>query len=506
MVLPVENEPPPASAPPGLLLPASGGLVAVDPDLVLSTPAGSVQGTGRADQRFRGPDSGVVLELALDPAGVGLGPAGPLNILLDNETPCLALVHALPGDTRCFVELEPRGAAGPAWDARLEAPLNLALEQPDPVLVAGHGARAAARLLDCDQALVFRGHRLLAAADPAGIPEPPESGVCRLLAARVHATPADDHVAVTDPGVPLPWLAWSAAGMAGLADLAGHGRVFSFPVSRGFVLCLGTRGDLTSLSLRAACNRLARELSAALSLADVHAEAREVRRQNRAFVYMVSHEMKAPLRGLNFHSRVLERDHGEDMDPEARRKLTRIRRLTFDLTEQMDALLRYSRLQRAEVSPEPASLEELVGLVLEHLGPVIAKAGAEVSTQNLPLVECDPEMTANLLAHLVRNAVTYNDSPRPRVDITAERTEQGWLFRVRDNGMGMSQTEADEAFTMFKRLHHGDEHGPGAGAGLALARLAAERQGGTMWIEAGPTEGGTGLDVCFTLAPGVAGT
>jgi signal transduction histidine kinase len=105
-------------------------------------------------------------------------------------------------------------------------------------------------------------------------------------------------------------------------------------------------------------------------------------------------------------------------------------------------------------------------------------------------------MLIQLFQNLISNAIKFRGEETPRIHVSAERDGEGWLFAVRDNGIGIEPQDADRVFGMFKRLH-GSEI-PGTGIGLALCRKIVERKGGRIWVE---SEAGRGATFKFTIPP-----
>jgi light-regulated signal transduction histidine kinase (bacteriophytochrome) len=99
-----------------------------------------------------------------------------------------------------------------------------------------------------------------------------------------------------------------------------------------------------------------------------------------------------------------------------------------------------------------------------------------------------------LFQNLISNSIKYRGHDAPRVHVSAERDATGWLFAVRDNGMGIDPEDCKRVFGMFKRLH-GSEI-PGTGIGLALCKRVIDRQGGRIWVE---SEAGHGATFKFTI-------
>jgi len=106
-------------------------------------------------------------------------------------------------------------------------------------------------------------------------------------------------------------------------------------------------------------------------------------------------------------------------------------------------------------------------------------------------------MLTQLFQNLISNSIKYGGNQTPRIHVTAESNAEGWLFAVRDNGMGIDPQDAGRIFGMFKRLH-GREI-PGTGIGLALCKKIVERKGGRIWVE---SEVGKGATFKFMI-PGI---
>jgi light-regulated signal transduction histidine kinase (bacteriophytochrome) len=134
---------------------------------------------------------------------------------------------------------------------------------------------------------------------------------------------------------------------------------------------------------------------------------------------------------------------------------------------------------------------------LLNLQAAIEQSGAIVTSDPLPRVVAEEVMLMQLFQNLVSNSIKYRGKPTPAIHVSAERDAEGWVFAVRDNGIGIDPRDADRVFGMFKRLHGSQI--PGTGIGLALARKGVERQGGRIWVE---SEAGRGATFKFTIPDG----
>ena len=133
---------------------------------------------------------------------------------------------------------------------------------------------------------------------------------------------------------------------------------------------------------------------------------------------------------------------------------------------------------------------------LLNLQVAIAESSAIVTSDPLPTVVAEEVMLTQLFQNLISNSIKYKGEEAPRIHVSAERDGEGWLFSVRDNGIGIDPQDAGRVFGMFRRLH-GIEIS-GTGIGLALCKKIVERKGGRIWVE---SEAGKGATFKFTIFP-----
>jgi len=120
---------------------------------------------------------------------------------------------------------------------------------------------------------------------------------------------------------------------------------------------------------------------------------------------------------------------------------------------------------------------------------------ALVTHDPLPTVFADESQLVQLLQNLIDNGVKFRSEKPPHIHVSAMKKGSGWIFSVRDNGIGIDPQYHERIFDVFQRLHTGEEYS-GTGIGLAICKKVVERHGGRIWIESQPGEGST---LYFTL-------
>lgn len=228
---------------------------------------------------------------------------------------------------------------------------------------------------------------------------------------------------------------------------------------------------------------------------DLNLKSDELAMANReleTFSYSVSHDLKAPLRGIDGYSRLLEEECGERLDDEGRRFLATIRRSTAQMHQLIEDLLNYSRLERRELHHLPFDLAALVRSVVEERATEAEKGGATLKVEIPPLTVCaDRDGVAIALRNLLENALKFSRNATPPTIEIGARAERGTTrLWVRDNGIGFDMKYHDKIYEIFQRLQRPEDY-PGTGIGLALVRKAMQRMGGRVWAESTPGAGAT---------------
>jgi light-regulated signal transduction histidine kinase (bacteriophytochrome) len=151
-------------------------------------------------------------------------------------------------------------------------------------------------------------------------------------------------------------------------------------------------------------------------------------------------------------------------------------------------LLNYSRVGRRGKGFEPVACAEVVEAALANLKVALSESGAEVTVGELPTIQGERALLARLFQNLIGNAVKFRRDEAVRIAVTAVQEDDGWVFAVADNGIGIGQEYLERIFLIFQRLHERNKY-PGTGIGLAICKKVVEYHGGRIWVESTPGEG-----------------
>lgn len=245
-----------------------------------------------------------------------------------------------------------------------------------------------------------------------------------------------------------------------------------------------TNAALASVrALNASLEARVAERTAALAAANKELET---------FTYSVSHDLKAPLRGIDGYSQLLLEDHREQLDEEGRLFLDRVREGVTRMSQLIEDLLAYSRMERRDLYGVPLVLAHVVARVLDERRDELAARGVELDNRlGSETALADPDGLAMVLRNLIDNALKFSrDRQPPRLEIVATEGPESTILSIKDNGIGFDMQFRDRIFEIFQRLQRAEDY-PGTGVGLAIVRKAMQRMGGRVWADSTPGQGAT---------------
>ena len=213
------------------------------------------------------------------------------------------------------------------------------------------------------------------------------------------------------------------------------------------------------------------------------------------FAYALTHDLQEPLRMVVNFTELLAQEYTGKLGKEADQYISYSVDGALRIEALLKALLSYWEVSgRAEDNFAVVECDAILAKAISNLEAAVGESGAIVTSDPLPTLVAEEVMLTSLFQNLISNSIKYRSQETPRIHISAERDGEGWLFAVRDNGIGIDPQYCDRVFGMFKRLHGKDI--PGTGIGLALCKKIIERKGGRIWVE---SEEGKGAAFHFTI-------
>ncbi len=206
------------------------------------------------------------------------------------------------------------------------------------------------------------------------------------------------------------------------------------------------------------------------------------------FAYIVSHDLKSPLRNIGSYAQLLKRRYEHSLDADANVFLDYIVKNAEVMTDFLTDMLELSAIAHHTVR-QPLDFNKIVEKIRLDLAPDILTNEAQIESAELPILAVYANVQ-QLLHNLIDNGLKYRNGQAPRIKIAAQRIEHqdAWQISVTDNGVGLDEVYHEKVFLPFQRIDYRDR--PGSGMGLAICRKVVHLHGGRIWYNRN-TEGGT---------------
>jgi len=269
----------------------------------------------------------------------------------------------------------------------------------------------------------------------------------------------------------------------------------------------GQRHDEYLDSDLAEVDNVARELKALMDrveearrgLERAQLELKTSEKEMDEYTYVISHDLKEPLRGMEAFSKFLADGYRDKLDEEGQRHIDIIRKSVLRMQRLINDLLHFSRLSQQSQPMQPIGMNTVILHVRVRLQHALDAKLVDLRVEKLPTVVCDETGMTEVFHNLISNAIKYNDKPHPLIEVgcaeklNPETQRHEYEFFVRDNGIGIREEYFDKIFQIFQRLHRDEE---GTGIGLTIVRRVVEAHGGRIWLQ---SEEGKGTIFYFTL-------
>jgi signal transduction histidine kinase len=213
-----------------------------------------------------------------------------------------------------------------------------------------------------------------------------------------------------------------------------------------------------------------------------------VNKELKDFASIVSHDLKAPLRGIKSLATWILDDCSDKLGEQGNEQMHLLLGRVERMYNLIDGVLQYSIVGRTEEQSTQVNLDKFIPEIIDM---VVPPEHIKVTVENdMPVIEGEETQIMQLLQNLLSNAIKYNDKPEGWIKVGCVEEDGWWKFSVSDNGPGIEERHFERIFKMFQALTVTDEF-EGTGVGLTVAKKIVELHGGKIWVESKVKEGST---------------
>jgi PAS domain S-box-containing protein len=247
------------------------------------------------------------------------------------------------------------------------------------------------------------------------------------------------------------------------------------------------------------------EANLRVALKQLESQASELREANESlgqYAYVVSHDIRAPLRAIRNYADFLREDLHGTLEQEQEEYLDGLAEAVDQSEQLVEDLLSLSRVDRRENESEPLEMGALLRDLIQMLQ--LPEEVEITLDSDWPTISADATLVRQIFQNLILNAVKFNESSAKRIELTCSQAADARRCEicVRDNGIGIEPRHHEQIFRVFQRLHDSEEY-EGTGIGLAIVKKAVSKLGGSLDLKSVPGEGTTFI---IQLPTGLAGS
>ena len=218
-----------------------------------------------------------------------------------------------------------------------------------------------------------------------------------------------------------------------------------------------------------------------------------INKELKDFASIVSHDLKAPLRGIKSLATWILDDCSDKLGEQANEQINLLLGRVERMYNLIEGVLQYSRAGRTEEKPVQVNLEDFIPEAIDMLVP---PENISITFENtMPVIECAETHIMQLFQNLLGNAINYMDKPKGQIKVDCVEEGGFWKFSIADNGPGIEEKHFEKIFNMFHTLSVSEDF-KGTGVGLTVVKKIVELYGGSIWVE---SKIGKGSTFFFTL-------
>lgn len=212
----------------------------------------------------------------------------------------------------------------------------------------------------------------------------------------------------------------------------------------------------------------------------------------KKFAFIVSHDLKAPLRTIGSFTGLLRRRYFHKIDQDGQEYMDFITGGVKRMDQLLNDLLTYSQIENTDRGADWTETKDVIHNALSNLYFQIRNqnVAVKINEEALPRVKGNSAHLTQLFQNIIANGIKFRNGRAPQISIDCMQNEQKFTFAIRDNGIGIEDQYQEKIFRMFSRLHKVEEY-EGTGIGLATCKKIVEKHGGKIWVKSALGQGST---------------